>query len=67
MDSNLKTWIDGATYEQLLEKWRYAPVGSPYFQGDTGDYYAKIMAEKKKEVGQAEAVSASKYIDSGRP
>jgi hypothetical protein len=27
----IKQWIDNATFEELLEKWRNAPVGSPWF------------------------------------
>jgi hypothetical protein len=66
IDSNVKDWIDNSSYETLLKKWRYAPVGSPYFQGETGDYYAKIMAEKRDAVGDEAAVRASKNIDGGQ-
>ena len=45
-----KKWIDEASYEQLLSKWRFAPIGDPMFQGDTGDYYAKVMREKREHV-----------------
>lgn len=55
-------WIDGATYEQLLSKWRFAPIGSQWFQGEVGDHYQKVMAEKRKEVGQVGHVQASKSI-----
>jgi len=61
-----KRWIDQASYRQLLERWRYASVGDPMFQGDSGDYYAKVMAEQKCLVGQEEHVSISKSIDRWR-
>ncbi len=55
-------WIDNATYEQLLSKWRFAEIGSLWFQGEVGNHYQKVMAKKRKEVGQAEHVRASKSI-----
>ncbi len=61
-DDDMKNWIDNASYEQLLAKWRHAPVGSPFFQGEMGDYYSDVMAEKRKKVGNAEHVRASKNI-----
>ncbi len=63
MTDEQKRWVDQASYRQLLERWRYAPAGDPMFQGDTGDYYAKVMAEQKSLVGQEEHVSISKAID----
>ena len=62
INEELKKWIDGASYEDLLRKWRSAPAGSPFFQGETGDYYAKVMAQKREAVGNAEHVRASKSI-----
>ena len=57
-----KNWIDSSSYEGLLARWRNAPVGDPIFQGDTGKYYSKVMAHKRKQVGGAGAVAASKRI-----
>ena len=57
-----KEWIDNADYEQLLTRWRNASIGSPWFQGETGKYYNKVMAQKREEVGPAECVRASKNI-----
>lgn len=62
IDPKNKEWIDNATYETLLSKWRFAPVGDPLFMGETGEYYGNIMAKKKKEIGQAGHVAASKNI-----
>ena len=58
----MRAWIDGASYEQLLCKWRNAPAGDLFFQGEMGDYYSNKMAEKRDEVGNAEHVRASKSI-----
>jgi hypothetical protein len=62
----MKSWIDNASYQDLLNKWRFAPVGSPWFQGELGDYYSKKMAEKRNLVGNEEAVKASKSIGWGQ-
>lgn len=50
---NYKAWIDNSSYEELLKKWRFAPIGDPMFQGELGDYYKKVMAEKAKLVDTA--------------
>ena len=55
-------WIDGASYEQLLEKWRNAPSGSTWFTGEVGKHFAEVMQAKRAEVGDAGHVAASKAI-----
>ena len=55
-------WINEASYEELLRKWRFAPAGSEFFQGDIGKYYAKIMAERRKEIGNVEHARISKRL-----
>jgi hypothetical protein len=62
MTTEQKAWIDNATYFQLLERWRMAPIGDPMFLGDTGQYYSDTMKAKRAAVGQAEHVAASKAI-----
>ena len=61
----MKVWIDKASYEQLLSHWRFAPAGDPLFIGEIGDYYKEKMAEKRSNVGDEEAVRASKSIGWG--
>lgn len=61
-DDDMKKEIDGMTYEELMSRWRFAPIGSPWFQGDIGKYYSKVMAAKRKEIGAAAAVATSKAI-----
>lgn len=58
----LKAQIDTMSYEDLLRLWRFAPAGNPLFQGEVGQYYSKVMAKKKNEIGSAAAVAASKRI-----
>lgn len=64
MTPEQKHWIDNASYEQLLRKWRFAPAGDPWFQGDVGDYYAKAIATKR-DADEDGAVQASKNIGWG--
>jgi len=59
---NMKDWIDNASYEELLSKWRFAPIGDLFFQGEIGNYYSKKMAEKRKEMDISEHVKISKNI-----
>jgi hypothetical protein len=59
-----KKWIDEASYEQLLSHWRFAPVGDKLFVGECGEYYQKVMSQKRKE---ADHVAASKGIGWERP
>ena len=55
-------WINNASYQELLQKWRFAPSGSEWFQGEIGAYYSKVMFAKRDQVGPAEATRASKNI-----
>ena len=57
----MKAWIDHASYEQLLSRWRFEPAGSRWFQGTVGDYYAKVISERRKS-DPAEHIRASKAI-----
>lgn len=43
--------IDAKSYTELLEGWRFAPVGSPWFQDETGDYWGKRMKELRSQPG----------------
>ena len=62
MDENMKNIIDSMTYQQLLSHWRFAAAGSPFFVGDVGQYYKEVMSRKKKEIGDAGHIAASKSI-----
>ena len=44
-----KAHIDSLSYYGLLSHWRFAPVGDPWFEGETGEYWAKRLAEKRQE------------------
>lgn len=58
-----KAHIDGLTYEQLLGQWRFAPVGDPWFRGETGKYWGERMNELRNQPGGNDKhVAASKTI-----
>lgn len=61
-EKEMKAWIDGASYEELLRRWRFAPSGSLLFQGEIGKYYEEVMRKKRNEIGDAAAVRASKIV-----
>ena len=55
-----KEAIDNKSYEDLLSKWRHAPAGDPWFQGETGKYWSERMSELRNQ--GADHVGASKNI-----
>ncbi len=62
MNKKQKSWIDKATYDQLLQRWRFAPISDPIYQAEIGIYYVNVMREKKEELSHDEQVSASKAV-----
>lgn len=58
-----KKHIDSLSLESLLSRWRFAPSGDLWFQGETGKYWGERMNElRNKPGGQEEHVRASKAI-----
>ena len=58
-----KKRIDAMSYENLLERWRNAPAGDPWFQGNTGKYWRKRMEKLRSQPGGNDKhVSASKKL-----
>ena len=62
MNEKQKEWIDNASYEDLLRRWRFAPPRDTIFQGESGQYYTVKIEAKRIEVGNAAHVAASKKI-----
>ena len=56
----IKKEIDAMSYEDLLIIWRFTPVGDPWFQGETGEYWGERMAQLRKQ--GVDHVGASKKI-----
>lgn len=59
--AEMMDWIAGASYYNLLAKWRFMKAGAPWFVGEVGEYYAKEMA-RKRDLDPAAAVAASKTL-----
>ena len=58
-----KARIDAMDCEGLLAQWRFAPVGDQWFQGETGQYWKKRMAELRAQPGGQDIhVRASKTL-----
>lgn len=42
----LKAEIDAMSQLQMCHLWRFAAVGSPYFQGELGNYFKEKLKER---------------------
>lgn len=62
----IKKWIDKASYETLLRKWRFAAAGDPIFIKGICNYYSRALHSKRKEIGEANHTVISKKIGWGR-
>ena len=49
----MKKEIDGMSYEVLLSQWRFAPPGSPWFQGEIGKYVEDITENIRRFCNRA--------------
>lgn len=50
MTYKTKNKIDSMDYQSMLELWRFAEIGHPYFTGEIGDYFSQSMSLKKREL-----------------
>lgn len=66
VDPKVKEQIDRMDYEEMLRKWRFAPVGDPMLAAENDEYFAQVMQEKRKAAGESAHVSASKNIGWGK-
>lgn len=62
LTKGLKTKIDKMTYKQMLHEWRFAPSGDILFRNNIGEYFRKVMAEKKKQLFEGDHSDISKKI-----
>ena len=68
MNDKQKQFIDNASYEDLLRKWRHAPLGDEYFVKGVWEYYTDVMQDKKRKLPRGEFVEISKRVGwSGDP
>ncbi len=62
LDAKTKKHIDSMTYESMLRRWRFAPIGDTMFQGEAGEYFGMVMRQKRDSLLDGEHVAASKRI-----
>ena len=62
IDESTKNRINDMNYEQMLRKWRFAPIGDPLFQGEAGDYFAEVMKTKKSQLTDWKQARISKKV-----
>lgn len=56
-----KAYIDNASTQELLRKWRFAPLGSDYFYGERGEYFKTVLFARQR-ADPAAWTAASKAI-----
>lgn len=66
LTDEVRAMIDGMSYGKLLETWRYAPAGEPIFQGESGQYYADVMRERRQALPEGAHATISKALMKGR-
>ena len=57
-----KKLIDDMPIREMLVKNRFSSISDPFFSGETGDYFLKVMSEKRKEIGDAAWTALSKSV-----
>jgi len=62
MSKELVDWIEKASYEQMLERNRFGPLGDPIFKGDIGILFADSMRNKANKLSNADKVRISKEL-----
>ena len=62
MTDNIKKQIDEMSYEAMLSLWRYSSPGYYMFLGETSDYFARVMQEKRDKELASNRVAISKQI-----
>ena len=60
-----KAHIDSLSHYDLLSRWRFAPLGDRWFQGETGEYWGKRMAELRDQ-DPGPAVADSRALGWGK-
>lgn len=55
-------WIDNASYEALLFKWRFGQSGDPLFIDEVGQHYSEVMFKKRDALPPGKAAEISKRI-----
>lgn len=54
--------IDKMTYREMLELWRYEPIGSPWFSGEIAIYFSESMIAKRDALDPKERTAINKSV-----
>ena len=65
-EEQMRAWVDEASYEELLMRWRFAPSTDTIFHGDLGRHFVQTMASKKNALAISDQVTISKRVGWGR-
>ena len=61
-ESQMLAWIKKATYEELLQKWRFEPPGSPWFVDEVGAAFQAAFVKARHGASIEDAVRISKRV-----
>jgi hypothetical protein len=61
-NEEMKSFIDTASYTQLLHMNRFEPLGSPWFVGEIGEYFSHRFEELRSTMTDGELIGASKMV-----
>ena len=62
MDEDIKLEIDQLSYEDMVRKIRFSPVGDFMFVGEASDYLFTRYKKLRSELSQEEKTGVSKSI-----
>lgn len=62
IDIKIKAEIDNMSYETMLTKLRFAPMGDKLFQGQVGEYFMELMKTRRDSISSSEHTQISKRI-----
>ena len=65
-EEEMRLWIDNTSIHDLLKKYRFARTGDLFFQGEIGEYYIEVLAQKRNANPDI-FVNASKDIGWDQP
>jgi hypothetical protein len=57
-----KQWIDNSTYEEMLARFRFSPMGDPIMMGESGNYFTLVFMRKHNELTEDERVQISHRV-----
>lgn len=60
-DEDRINWINRASLEDLLRRWRFSALGDPFFVGDVGARFSIVLFSKRDEDPEA-WIAASKKV-----